>query len=120
MGGEAVQLLRGTLDLLILKTLAVAGPLHGYGVAGRIAERTGGALGVEDGALYQSLHRMAERGWVESAWGHAESGKRAKFYRLTPAGRKRLGAETADWLRYAEAVFQVLELGTRTAAHGVA
>lgn len=105
---EPTQLVRGTLDVLILKTLGAA-PQHGYGIASLIEERTAGVLLVEDGALYQSLHRMEERGWVESAWGHAESGKRAKFYRLTAAGRKRLRQETAEWVRYVEAVFRVLE-----------
>jgi PadR family transcriptional regulator, regulatory protein PadR len=102
------QLLRGTLDVLVLKTLA-GNELHGYAIVARIAEQTDGALGIEDGALYQSLHRMEERGWLEAAWGHADNGKRAKFYRLTPAGRKQLQLETASWIRYAEAVFKVLQ-----------
>src|SRR5262245_33481912 len=108
MDTETTQLLRGTLDVLILKTLA-GQTLHGYAIAARIAERTDGALGIEDGALYQSLHRMEERGWVESAWGHADNGKRAKFYRLTAAGRRRVQVETASLMRYAEAVFKVLQ-----------
>ena len=102
------QLLRGTLDVLVLKTLA-GNELHGYAIVARIAEQTDGALGIEDGALYQSLHRMEERGWLEAAWGHADNGKRAKFYRLTVAGRKQLQLETASWIRYAEAVFKVLQ-----------
>ena len=101
------QLLRGTLHVLILKTLAGA-PLHGYAIASRIAERSGGVLTLEDGALYQALHRMQERGWVESEWGHSEQGKRARFYSLTQEGRRRLRLETASWVRYAEAVFKVL------------
>ncbi|CAN5787781.1 PadR family transcriptional regulator [soil metagenome] len=100
-------LLRGTLDVLILKLL-VSGPQHGYGIAARIEEQTDGVLSIEDGALYQSLHRMEERGLVVSTWGHAENGKRARFYRLTPAGRGRLREETAGWVRYAEAVFKIL------------
>ena len=108
MAERTVQLLRGTLDVLILKTLA-GGALHGYAVAARLERATEGALLVEDGALYQSLHRMEEREWVESSWGHAENGKRAKFYRLTTEGRRRLRTETADWVRYAEAVFKVLK-----------
>jgi transcriptional regulator len=107
MMGSPATLLRGTLDVLILKTLA-AGPLHGYGVAASIEACTEGVLNIEDGALYQSLHRMEERGWVSSKWGHAENGKRARFYRLTSAGRGRLKEETASWVRYAEAVFKVL------------
>ena len=109
MADTPTQLLRGTLDMLVLKTLSGGAPLHGYAVAERIAERTRGVLEIEDGALYQSLHRMEERGWVESEWGHAETGKRARYYRLTEAGRDRLRAETASWVRYAEAVFRVLE-----------
>lgn len=108
MAERTVQLLRGTLDVLILKTLA-GGRLHGYGVAARIDARSGGALQIEDGALYQSLHRLEERELVESEWGHAENGKRAKFYRLTPDGARRLKAESADWMRYAEAVFRILK-----------
>jgi PadR family transcriptional regulator PadR len=102
------QLLRGTLHVLILKTLS-AGRMHGYAIASQIAERTDGALGIEDGALYQALHRMEERGWVESEWGHSELGKRARFYRLTEDGRRRLRMETASWVRYAEAVSKVLQ-----------
>ncbi len=102
------QLLRGTLHVLILKTLS-DGPLHGYAVASHIADQTDGVLGIEDGALYQALHRMQERGWVDSEWGHSELGKRARFYRLTRDGRRRLRVETASWLRYAEAVFKVLQ-----------
>ena len=105
------QLLRGTLNVLILKTL-LGGPMHGYAIATRIAQRTDGAVALEDGALYQALHRMHERGWLESRWGHAESGKRARFYELTPEGRHRLKQETDGWLRYAEAVFKVLRPAT--------
>lgn len=108
MPASPITLLRGTLDVLILKTLA-PGPLHGYGVVARIEACTDGVLSIEDGALYQSLHRMEERGWVASKWGHAENGKRARFYRLTAAGRGRLQEETASWVRYAEAVFKVLQ-----------
>jgi PadR family transcriptional regulator, regulatory protein PadR len=108
MAERSVQLLRGTLDVLILKTLT-AGALHGYGIVARLESASDGALLIEDGALYQSLHRMEEREWVESSWGHAENGKRAKFYRLTTEGRRRLRTEMADWMRYAEAVFKVLQ-----------
>lgn len=108
MDAKTTQLLRGTLDVLVLKTLA-GQTLHGYAIAACIAERTDGALGIEDGALYQSLHRMEERGLIESAWGHADNGKRARFYRLTATGRKQLQSETASWIRYAEAVFKVLQ-----------
>lgn len=105
---EPTTLLRGTLDVLILRTLR-AGELHGYGVAASLEAHSGGVLRIEDGALYQSLHRMEARGWVDSAWGHADSGKRAKFYRLTAAGARQLEIETEQWLRYADAVFRVLQ-----------
>lgn len=102
-----VQYLRGTLDVLILKSLS-GGRRHGYAVVADLRGATEGALQVEDGALYQSLHRLEERGLVTSEWGHATSGKRAKFYELSAEGRRHLERETMSWLRYAEAVFRVL------------
>jgi transcriptional regulator len=108
MSDPETQLLRGTLHVLILKTLAASDELHGYGIASRIEEQTGGVVEIEDGALYQALHRMQARGWVRSDWGNAETGKRARFYRLTEAGRKRLRLETASWERYVEAVSKVI------------
>lgn len=107
MADPKKQLLRGTLHALILKTLS-GGALHGYAIVERIEKQTGGVVEIEDGALYQALHRMQERGWVESEWGHAETGKRARFYRLTPAGRKQLRLEAASWADYVEAVSKVL------------
>lgn len=101
------QLIRGTLHVLILRTLE-GGLLHGYGIASRIEAATSGVVELEDGTLYQALHRMEERGWVESEWGHAETGKRARFYRLTAEGRRRLKLETASWERYVEAVQRAL------------
>lgn len=108
MNKQSVQLLRGTLHVLILKTLA-SGPKHGYAIATHIDERSDRMLGIEDGALYQALHRMEERGWLESEWGRSDHGKRARFYSLTALGRERLQKETDSWVRYAEAVFKVLE-----------
>jgi transcriptional regulator len=102
-----IQLLRGTLHVLVLRILEEES-LHGYAIARRLEEETGGELGVEDGALYQALHRMQERGWLDSEWGHAETGKRARFYSLTADGRRRLSLETDSWVRYAEAVLRVL------------
>ena len=107
MTDPTTQLLRGTLHVLILTTLE-AGPLHGYAIVSHIAERTGGVLAIEDGALYQALHRMQERGWLSSEWGHADTGKRARFYRLTEEGRERLRLESESWVEYAQAVFKVL------------
>lgn len=103
------QLVRGTLHLLILRRL-VDGAKHGFAIAEEIAQRSGGVLAFEEGALYQALHRMEERGWLASSWAHAESGKRARFYKLTPEGRRQLRVETESFARYARAVFNVLEV----------
>lgn len=102
-----IQFLRGTLDVLILKVLS-GGERHGYGIVAELRSRTHGALQIEDGALYQSLHRLEERGLVTSSWGHVPSGRRAKFYVLSAAGERQLERETASWLQYAELVFGVL------------
>jgi len=107
MDTRMTQLLRGTLHVLILRTLN-GGPAHGYAIASRIESLADGAFVLEDGALYQALHRMQERGWLVSEWGHAENGKRARFYRLTAKGRKQLELETASWFRYVEAVSRIL------------
>jgi transcriptional regulator len=101
------QFLRGTLDVLILGCLR-GGQLHGYGLAARIEFRSRGAIELEDGALYQALHRLEERGAVLSEWGHADNGKRARFYRLTAAGRHRLRGEERRWRDYVAAVSLVL------------
>jgi transcriptional regulator len=108
MDDRMTQLLRGTLHALILRTLA-GGPLHGYAIASRIEERADRAFRLDDGALYQALHRMQGRQWLQSEWGHAENGKRARFYRLTIKGRRQLELETASWLRYVEAVSKILQ-----------
>ena len=102
-----LDLLLGTLDILVLKTLSW-GRMHGYGVARWIRESSGGTFRILDGALYTALHRLEERTLVESEWGHTEEGKRAKFYRLTAAGRRQLRQETTDWERYAAGVARVL------------
>ncbi|HEY0972356.1 MAG TPA: PadR family transcriptional regulator [Gemmatimonadales bacterium] len=103
-----LSLLQGTLDVLVLKTLAW-GPRHGYGVARWIAETTGDELRIEEGALYTALHRMERRGWVESEWGLSDTGRRARFYQLTSAGRQQLKEQTQRWTRYASAVARVLQ-----------
>jgi transcriptional regulator len=103
-----MNLLQGTLDLLVLKAL-MFGPLHGYGVARWVRETTDDTLVVEEGALYTSLHRMERRGWLESEWGVSENNRRAKYYSLTRAGRRRLDEELSLWVRYAEAVFKVVK-----------
>jgi PadR family transcriptional regulator, regulatory protein PadR len=108
MTRDELQLLQGTLDVLVLKTLSWE-PRHGYEIARWIKETTDAELQVEDRALYVSLHRMEERGWLESEWGTTENNRRAKYYRLTPDGRKQLTAQMTTWSRYAAAVFKVLE-----------
>ncbi|HEX5727155.1 MAG TPA: PadR family transcriptional regulator [Longimicrobiaceae bacterium] len=109
-----VDLLQGTLDILILKTLSWQ-PLHGYAIARWIQDTTGEALRIEEGSLYPALHRMERRGWIEGEWGVSENGRRAKFYRLTPAGRQQLAVETTSWNAFARAVAMVLEASPRTA-----
>jgi transcriptional regulator len=104
---ESLNLLKGTVDLLILKALAGA-PRHGYAVAEWIGAVTGGTLLVEEGTLYPALHRLERKRLIEAEWGLSENNRRAKFYRLTPAGRRRLDADAHDWARYAEAVGQAL------------
>ncbi|MDQ6831699.1 MAG: PadR family transcriptional regulator [Gemmatimonadota bacterium] len=102
-----LDLLQGTLDFLILRTLAW-GPMHGFGVARWIRGVTDGTLQIDDGALYPALHRMEHRGWILADWGITENNRRAKFYRLSAKGRKQLQAQTATWQRYASAVTQVI------------
>jgi PadR family transcriptional regulator, regulatory protein PadR len=101
------SLLHGTLDALILKTLA-AGPRHGYAIARWIEETSASAVLVEEGSLYPSLYRMEKRGWIESGWGMSELGRKAKFYRLTPEGRRQLRAQTAQWAQFSEGVSKIL------------
>jgi PadR family transcriptional regulator, regulatory protein PadR len=103
-----LDLLQGTLDLLILKTLSW-GAMHGYSVARLIRERSGEAFLIEEGALYPALHRLERQGWIESDWGLSENNRKAKFYQLTPRGRAQLRAEVATWQRYTKAVAGVLE-----------
>ena len=106
-----LELMKGTLDVLILKTLSW-GPQHGYGVSHWIRERTAGVLGVEDAALYQALHRLERRRLVESEWGLSENNRRAKYYQLTSLGRKQLRTEATQMRRYVQAVFEVLDAET--------
>jgi PadR family transcriptional regulator len=110
----SLDLLKGTLDLLILKTLSW-GPSHGYSVARWIEQVTDDVLRVEEGSLYPALHRLEKRAWVESGWGLSENNRRAKYYTITTEGRKRLRAESADWSRFAAAVFKVLDTAPRPA-----
>ncbi|HSJ62588.1 MAG TPA: PadR family transcriptional regulator [Gemmatimonadaceae bacterium] len=108
MARDDLPLLQGTLDVLVLKTLSW-GPRHGYQVAQWIRDTTDAELQVEDRALYVALHRMEERGWLDSEWGITENNRKAKYYQLTRAGRLQLRAKSDTWSRYAAAVYKVLQ-----------
>ena len=105
---NSTDLLQGTLDLLILKTLSL-GPQHGWGVAQRIQQMSRNFLQVNQGSLYPALHRLEEQGWIESEWGVSDNNRRAKFYRLTETGRAHLERETEVWQQYAQAVRWILQ-----------
>ena len=107
MPTQDTKLLQGTLDMLILKALSL-GPLHGYGVGSRIRQMSGDVLRVEEGSLYPALYRVEAQGWVTSEWGVSDNNLRAKFYKLTRAGRKQLEVEGPNWERLAKAVFKVM------------
>ena len=107
---EPIDLLKGTVDVLILRTLA-GEPMHGYGISQWIRGRTDGVLQVQDAALYQALRRLEAKGWLAAEWGVSENNRRARYYSLTAEGRAQLRAEASAWRRYAAAVFQVLEPG---------
>ena len=109
---QNVPLLKGTLDLLVMKTLSW-GEMHGYAIASWLEHQSGGTLWVEDSALYQALHRLEERQYVEAEWGITENNRRARFYKLTADGRKHLRAEASTWLRYTESVSAILSLTSR-------
>jgi len=108
MANARTDLMQGTLELLILKTLS-RDAMHGYGIAQRIHEAVEDLLKVEDGSLYPALYRMEERGWITSEWGLSENNRRAKFYKLTRAGRKQLDSESANWERVSQAVTRILQ-----------
>jgi transcriptional regulator len=108
MARTSLDLMHGTVAVLILKTLSW-GPMHGYDISRTIRQRSEGALGLEDAALYQALHRLESKRWIESEWGVSENNRKAKFYRLTDDGRKQLQLELSTWQRYATAVSKVLE-----------
>jgi transcriptional regulator len=108
MKAKKADLLQGTLDLLVLKALAL-GPLHGLGVSRRIEQITKGAFQVKPGSLFPALHRMEQAGWLVSSWGESENNRRAKFYRLTKAGQRQLATETEDWQRVSLAIASALK-----------
>ena len=103
-----LELVRGTFDLIILKTLSW-GPMHGLGVLRWIEQTTGQRLQVEEGALYPALHRLEQRKWLTAEWGLTENNRKAKYYRLTPLGRRQLAQEVSRWTRYIEAVGMILD-----------
>ena len=107
MAEKRADLLQGTLDLLVLKALAL-GPLHGLGVSRRIEQLTQGTFQVKPGSLFPALHRMEEAGWLKASWGESENNRRAKYYRLTKAGGRQLQIETADWQRISLAIASAL------------
>jgi transcriptional regulator len=102
------EILRGTLDVILLRALTL-GPMHGYAISRWIRERTDDGLQIEEGALYPALHRLARKGWVDSTWGFSENNRKARYYRLTSAGRKRLQVETASWETYVGLVSRILQ-----------
>jgi transcriptional regulator len=107
MDPQKSDLLQGTLDVLILKIVALE-PIHGYGIAQRIRQISKAVLQVQQGSLYPALHRLEKRGWLRAEWGEAETGREAKFYSLTRMGRKQLEAQTANWDRLSDAVTMIL------------
>ena len=108
MPTDKSDLLQGTLDMLILKIVAL-GPVHGYGISLRIRQISKEVLQVQQGSLYPALHRLEKRGWLSSEWGESENGRQAKFYKLSAKGRKQLQAEESNWERLAQAVTQIMQ-----------
>lgn len=108
MAGEKSDLLQGTLDLMVLKTLESMGPLHGYGIARRIEQVSVNALTLNQGTIYPALLRLEQRGWIKSEWGVSESNRRAKFYALSRIGRKQIEEETVNWERVASTMARFL------------
>jgi PadR family transcriptional regulator, regulatory protein PadR len=108
MGNDKSDVLQGTLDLMVLKTLESMGPLHGYGIARRIELVSGNALSLNQGTIYPALLRLEQRGWVKSAWGTSESNRRAKFYSLSAIGRRKINEETENWERIAATMSRFL------------
>ena len=108
MSRQKNDILQGTLDLLVLRTLATRGPLHGYAITQHIQQWSADQLRVEEGSLYPALHRMTQDGWIKGKWGATEKGRQARFYAITPEGRKQLAAEQENWARLTNGVSRVL------------
>jgi PadR family transcriptional regulator PadR len=113
MAQDRSEILQGTLDLMVLKTLDVMGPQHGYGIARRIEQISEEALQINQGTIYASLVRLGQRGWIASEWGTSDNNRRAKFYSITKAGRKQLHAEAVNWERISGIVGRVLRIEER-------
>ena len=110
MGGEKSEVLQGTLDLMVLKTLFAMGPLHGFGIARRIEQVSDGILDLNEGTVYTALLRLQQQGWIASEWGTSENNRRARFYSITRQGLKKLKRETENWERVAGVIERVLKL----------
>lgn len=108
-GNARTEILQGTLDLLVLKTLDALGPLHGFGIARRIEQVSGAALQLNQGTLYPALVRLGQRGWIRSSWGVSANNRRARYYSLTKSGRKQLALETQSWERMASVIARLLQ-----------
>lgn len=114
MAASKSEILYGTLDLMVLRTLEAMGPLHGYGLARRIEQISEDALQVNQGTIYASLVRLQQRGWISATWGASENNRRAKFYSITRIGRKQLSMEAASWEKTSGIIARVLQLGERS------
>lgn len=110
MSESRLDLLQGTLDLMVLQTLAALGPLHGYGIARRIEQVSGNAVMLNQGTIYASLVRLQQRGWISAEWGASSNNRKAKFYSLTKGGRKQLSEDTAYWQRFSSVMGRVLSM----------
>lgn len=113
MTSDRSEILQGTLDLMVLKTLDAMGPLHGYGIARRIEQISEEALQINQGTIYASLVRLLQKGWISGAWGMSENKRKAKFYSITKSGRKQLHAETQEWERISGVIGRVLRIAER-------
>ena len=113
MAGDKSEILQGTLDLMVLKTLEAMGPLHGYGIARRIEQVSEEALKINQGTIYASLVRLMQKGWIAGAWGTSENNRKAKFYSITKAGRKQLNAKAQNWERISTVISRVLRIAER-------
>lgn len=117
MRDSKLDLLQGTLDVMVLQTLAALGPLHGYGIARRIEQVSGDQVLLNQGTIYASLVRLQQRGWISGEWGNSDNNRKAKFYSITKRGRKQLSAETAYWQRLTDVMGRVLALAPEGESH---